>query len=93
MHDCNLGPGCCLNTFGCAWEAVGQLTVTLKYRALLPGIEDKSSLILVVCDCDQRAGCAYCMKHIAVVMVLAYCFELVMCWTISSYVCTSAADA
>ena len=72
---------------------MGQLTVTLKYRPLLLRIEDKSPIILVVCECDKRAGCASCMKHIAVVMVLACCFERVMCWTISSYVCTAAADS
>jgi hypothetical protein len=66
--------------------------VTLKYRALLSRIEDKSAIILVVCECNQRAGCESCMKHVAVVTVLACCFELVMCWTISCCVCTAAAD-
>ena len=72
---------------------MGQLTVALKYRSLLPRIEDKNPSILVVCVCGQRAGCASCMKHIAMVMVLACCFELVICWTIGSYVCTAAADS
>jgi hypothetical protein len=61
--DCNLRPGCYLNTFGYTREAVGPLTVTLNYRALLRRIKDKSPIVLIVCDCDQRAEGWLCILH------------------------------